>query len=501
MFVSTRKLAALPILALAAALTCGQEARAFGRKRAGRRSVVKVYVTQQREDYTMPWQSGRPARGTGSGFIIDGQRVLSNAHVVSDAKFLELQKDGDPRRYRARVAFAGHDCDLALLTLEDEEFFSGTRPVRFAADLPDLTEQVSVLGYPRGGARLSITRGVVSRIDYGHYYHSGVDQHLVLQVDAAINPGNSGGPVLFRDRVVGLAFQGLAAAENIGYAVPVPVIRRFLEDVADDWYHGYPELGVQFLPTRNAALRADLRLPDRRSGVAVHYVDPFGSAHGLVVPRDVLLSIGGHVIANDGSVELDDQHVLFAELLERRQWGDTITLDLWRDGKPLALTVPLSNPDDPFAYRKLYDRRPRYLIHGGLVFAPLTRPYFRTAARDLSDANRQQLLYLMEYAKPDGLHAGVSEFVVLIRRLPHTVNTYADPFLNGVVQRVNGRDIGDVGDVAEALAADDDDGYDVLEFRGMDDALVLHRQSIADAEPAILARYGIAESSFLGEGP
>ena len=174
--------------------------------------VVKIYATFQAEDYTTPWQTGRPGSGTGTGFVIAKRRILTNAHVVSNARFLEVSRDGQPGRYLARVAFIAHDCDLAALTVDDPAFFDGITPLSLAKAIPSLNDEVTVLGYPTGGDRISVTRGVVSRIDYSGYSHSGVDQHLVLQVDAAINPGNSGGPILFDRRVVGLAFQGLAWA-------------------------------------------------------------------------------------------------------------------------------------------------------------------------------------------------------------------------------------------------------------------------------------------------
>ncbi|MFA7159835.1 MAG: serine protease, partial [Kiritimatiellia bacterium] len=159
-------------------------------------SIVKIYVTAQREDFKAPWQPGGAFSGNGSGLIISKKRILTNAHVVSDARFIEIQREGDPKKYQAVVQFAGHDCDLAVLTVPDESFFERTRPLAMGADLPKLNDEVIVLGYPMGGERISLTKGVVSRIDYIPYSHSGADWHLAMQVDAAINPGNSGGPVL-----------------------------------------------------------------------------------------------------------------------------------------------------------------------------------------------------------------------------------------------------------------------------------------------------------------
>jgi len=463
-------------------------------------SVVKIYVTTQPPNYAIPWQAGQPGGGTGSGFIIAGKRILTNGHVVSDARFVQVQKDGDPRRYTAKVdtTLIGHDCDLAVLTVPDESFFEGTRPLSFARAMPSLGDEVSAVGYPMGGDRLSVTRGIVSRIDYGTYSHSGIDQHLVLQVDAAINPGNSGGPLFFGRKVVGLAFQGLVGGENIGYAIPLPVIQHYLTDIADGCYHGYPELGVAFMDTDNPALRAHLRLPETAGGIAVTYVDPFGSARDLLRARDVLLTIEGSPIASDGTIQTDGSRLVFAELLERKQWGESIVLTVWRDGAQQKIVVPLTNPPDPFIYRREYDQRPRYLVVAGLVFTPLTRSYLSMPSTDTGGDNGFRLRYVSHFAKLDKLHEGIDEFVVLTRRLSREVNAYADPFLNGIVTEVNGTRIRCLDDIRTALDSPRD-GFHVFRFLGSEDRLVLDATTLPETDRAIRKAYGLDRQERLGE--
>lgn len=487
-------------LGLALALGAAVPASAASAVARANQSVIKIYSTVQRPDYTMPWQVLDPAQGSGSGFLIRRRWILTNAHVVSDARFLEVQREGDPRKYPARVAFIGHDCDLAVLVVDDDAFYIGTRPLSIGATLPQLADQVTVLGYPLGGNRLSITRGVVSRIDYSAYSHSGVDAHLALQVDAAINPGNSGGPVLYRDRVVGVAFQGLRAAQNIGYAIPIPVIRHFLTDVEDGTYHGYPELGVSHVDSRNPALRGALGLGGMREGVAVGYVDPFGSAAGILRPGDVLLAIDGHPIADDGSVVLDGTSVEYVELLERKQWGETVTLDVWRERARSRIPVPLTNPPDGFALRQQYDVSPRYVIVGGLVFSPLTRDYMQTVGAALQHPDGHELVYAAQFGKPDRLYEGRDEFVVLIRRLPHPVNTYCDGFERGLVSTVNGRRVRGLTDLADALKHPQR-GFHTIEFEGRPDFAVLDAAAAASTEPAILSTYRIAAPARLEAAP
>jgi S1-C subfamily serine protease len=462
-----------------------------------RRSVVRIFATTQQEDFTTPWQSGRMGQGTGTGFVISGKRILTNAHVVSNARFIQVQKDGDAARYSARVAFLGFDCDLAVLTVEQDSFFDGTLVSTLAEKLPELNDEVVVLGYPMGGNQLSITRGVVSRVDYNTYAYSGVDQHLALQVDAAINPGNSGGPVFFDGKVIGVAFQGLQQSQNIGYTIPLPVVKRFLADVATGSYDGYAELGVQFMPATNPHLRRELRLPGGESGVIATFVDPFSAARDLLRARDVLLSIDGINIANDGNIHLDGNTIQFHEVLERKQQTDSVRFEIWRDGKKSALDISLQTPQDPFILRNLYDQRPRYIIVGGLVFSPLNREYLKTVLQK-TDPFSLRLRYYAQHAKTDGLYKGKDEFVVLIRRLPHAVNSYADGFVNGIVTHFNGQPVARLADI-KAAAQKPERGFHVIEIAGHENHIVLDAAAVVAAEAAILSTYGVSSSEYLGE--
>ena len=209
------------------------------------KSLVRIEATSQEPNYKTPWSPGDVSSGVGAGFVVDGKRIMTNAHVVSNARFLTVSKEGDPNPYLAKVLHIAHDCDLALLSVENPAFFKGTAPLEFGG-IPDIESVVSAYGYPVGGTRLSVTRGIVSRIDFQPYSHSGMDSHLAIQIDAAINPGNSGGPVMQNSKVVGVAFQGYSGdvAQNVGYMIPTPVIQRFLKDVQDGHYDHYVDLAL-----------------------------------------------------------------------------------------------------------------------------------------------------------------------------------------------------------------------------------------------------------------
>ena len=455
------------------------------------KSLVRIEATSQEPNYKTPWSPGDVTSGVGAGFVVDGKRIMTNAHVVSNARFLTVSKEGDPNPYLAQVLHIAHDCDLALLSVENPDFFNGTAPLEFGG-IPQIESVVSAYGYPVGGTRLSVIRGIVSRIDFQPYSHSGMDSHLAIQIDAAINPGNSGGPVMQNSKVVGVAFQGYSGdvAQNVGYMIPTPVIHRFLKDVEDGRYDHYVDLALTYRNLFNPAARSALGLEDENTGVQICSVYSSGASDGIVKPGDVILKIDGHTVSSDGTIPLEDEAVPLEEVVERKFKGDKVHLDILRDGKPMTLTVPLREPWPFKLQSNLYDEKPRYFVAGGLVFQPVDQNFME--AHDPSD---QRLNYLFDFFIADGLHATRPEIVVLSNILPDPVNAYADEFRYSVVDEVNGRRIKRIEDIAAAFEEKAD--YYVIKFAGGGRPIVLERKAIEEARSRISGRYALTAEKNL----
>ncbi|MBF0635330.1 MAG: trypsin-like peptidase domain-containing protein, partial [Nitrospinae bacterium] len=209
------------LLLLALLIAPAGEAGAESRTERINNAVVKIFSVIRESSYFQPWQYESSVNVSGSGVIISGNRILTNAHVVADSVFIEVKKAGDPRKYTASVEAVGHQCDLATLKVNDERFFDGVVPIKFG-ELPSPMDKITAHGYPEGGDDISVTQGVVSRIEQVRYAHSGLNL-LGAQVDAAINPGNSGGPAVKGDRLIGIVMQTLSTAQNISYVIPTPI--------------------------------------------------------------------------------------------------------------------------------------------------------------------------------------------------------------------------------------------------------------------------------------
>ncbi len=453
-------------------------------------NTVMVEVTSQVWDYRMPWNPGTISSGRGAGFIVAGKKIITNAHVISGARNITVQREADPRRYAAKVQYVAHDCDLAMLEVEDSAFFKGTTHLNLGG-IPQLESVVSVYGFPIGGDRLSVTRGVVSRIDYNAYTHSGRESHLAIQIDAAINPGNSGGPVMQEDKVVGVAFQGFRGdvAQNVGYMIPTPVIRRFLKDVEDGKYDHYVDIAIRWMPLENPAMRKYLGRPNDGRGVVVTDIFSEGSSDGYLRKGDVLLSIDGHPIESDGSVRLEGKPVQLEEIVERKFAGDEVKLEVWREEKMEAIRVPLKPADMFSMYEILYEPPPRYVLYGGLVFQPLTANLMAVLAGGADLRLKQK--YTM--FATDQIYREMPEPVILSGVLPDSSNVYLRGLAGQIVKEINGKKIRTLADVEPALAANGE--RTVIRFEGDSRPAVLKREEVDRATPRIMTQYGIGEVS------
>ena len=458
------------------------------------KSLVRITATEVAPDYRAPWNAGMLGRGIGAGFVIDGNRIMTNAHVVSNSRYLTVERDGDPNKYPAKVLFVAHDCDLALITV-DPNFFKNMTPLKFGG-IPELESTVSAYGYPIGGERMSVTTGIVSRIDFQLYTHSSIDQHLAIQISAQINPGNSGGPVMQKAKVVGVAFQGYSGdvAQGVAYMVPTPVINRFIKDVNDGRYDGYVDLGMTFAKLQNPAQRRYLGLKDDGRGVLVETVVAAGPCAKLLRPGDVLLSIDNHPIASDGNVDLEGEHVEMPEVVERKFKGDQVKFDIWRDKQPISGTVQLDTVPPYLMQSHKYDVRPRYVVYGGLLFQPLSL--------DLLEAYQPQdlrLRHFFDFYVIDQLYLEHPDVIVLTNILPDPINTYLAAYRGGIVDEINGKKIRTLDDLAQTFAQPAD--RFVINMIGDGPPLVLDPKQVEAARDRIKTRYNVVREENLQEQP
>ncbi|CAH9081278.1 unnamed protein product [Cuscuta europaea] len=448
-------------------------------------AVVKVYCTHTAPDYSLPWQKQRQYTSTGSAFMIGDGKLLTNAHCIEHDTQVKVKRRGDDTKYVAKVLARGVECDIALLSVESKEFWKGAEPL-FFGHLPRLQDAVTVVGYPLGGDTISVTKGVVSRIEVTSYAH-GSSELLGIQIDAAINPGNSGGPAFNDDgECIGVAFQVFRSdeVENIGYVIPTTVVSHFLQDYERNGkYSGFPCLGVLLQKLENPALRACLKVPSNE-GVLVRKVEPTADAHNVLKEGDVIVSFDGVRIGCEGTVPFrSTERIAFRYLISQKFAGDVAQLGIIRAGIFMNVQMILSPRVHLVPYH-IEGGQPSYLIVAGLVFTPLSEPLIE---EECEDSIGLKLLTKARYSlsKFTG-----EQIVVLSQVLANEVNIGYEDISNEQLLKLNGTRIKNIHHLAHLLDSCMEDKYLVFEFED-NFLVVLEREAASAASASILKDYGI----------
>lgn len=456
-------------------------------------SVVKIFSTVRYPDPYRPWTKGSPTDETGTGVVIKGKRILTNAHVVNYANQIQIQANQAGDKLSASVEFVAPGIDLAVLKLDDESFFDSHPALAMSTNLPEIKDTVMAYGYPEGGSSLSITKGIVSRIEFAAYNYS--VGGLRIQIDAAINPGNSGGPAIVGDKMIGLAFSHLGRSDNISYIIPVEEIQDFLQDIADGHYDGKPAMFDDLQTLENPALRKFLKLDKSVNGMVVHKPVSSDAAYPLK-EWDVVTHIGDVPVDDEGMIKLGDNlRVHFLYLVQKAAKDGKVPLTIVRDGKEMAVQLPVL-AKRPQVIPDLENVYPSYFICGPVVFSDATKEFVRYLisgdyserwVRILSVTGSPLLKRLYEPPAFDG------ERLVVVSSpfFPHSlVKGYSPPY-NQVVKSINGVPVKNLNHLVQ-LIRDSKDEFIVLAFdSSATETCVFPRKEMLAATDDILTDNGI----------
>jgi len=457
------------------------------------RSVVKIFATVRYPDLYKPWAKGEPSDITGSGAVIDGQRILTCAHVALYASDIQVQANQAGDKVSAHVEFIAPGIDLAILKLDDDSFFTNHPALPLSRQLPATKDAVMVYGFPEGGTSLSITKGIVSRTEFA-YYNFPV-RGLRVQIDAAINPGNSGGPAIVGDKLIGLAFSHLTSAENIGYIIPAEEISLFLDDIADGHYDGKPAMDEGLQTLENPALRSSLKAGSDVSGMVVTH--PASDDSGYPLKKwDIITHIGNTPVDDQGMIKLNDNLLVDFEYLVQVLTKDgKVPLTIVRNGRSRTLQLPVS-ANRPYVLPPLNNTYPEYFICGPLVFSVATSEFFQGLAQ--GERGNEHLRLLAVEQNPlirrfGSRPAFPGEQLVVIPSpfFPHRlVKGYGSDFTQ-VVRSINGITVKNLAHLVQILR-DSRDPYITIEFASnYSETLVFPRAELLAATDDILTDNGI----------
>ncbi|MCC5022933.1 MAG: serine protease [Candidatus Synoicihabitans palmerolidicus] len=337
-----------------------------------RSPVVKIHTTHRYPDVQRPWTRREPSKATGSGTILTGGRILTNAHVVRNASQIYVQPFQSSEQLPARVIAISHQMDLAVLELKKPAAFVDYVGLPINTAIPQVQDTVNVYGFPTGGEELSVTEGIVSRSEFTGYYYGG--RGLRVQVDAALNPGNSGGPAIANDELIELVYSGISKSQSIGYLIPSEEINLFLSYIEDGVYDGKPSTEQIVQSVENDTLRTHLKLSPETGGIMI--INPARDDPSYPLRRwDVITQIGDYKLDRQGNVLIDASVRLnVGYLLQHLTVDDKLPCTFLRDGEEHTVQVPLYR-DKERVIPYLFEESPRYFIYGPLIFSIATQDH------------------------------------------------------------------------------------------------------------------------------
>ncbi|MEQ1642299.1 MAG: trypsin-like peptidase domain-containing protein [Pyrinomonadaceae bacterium] len=310
--------------------------------------VAFINTTSVSQDW---WGNEQEGKGNGSGSVIDSNgHILTNYHVIEGAQKLTVSFGGD-KLYPARVIGGDPDTDLAIIKIEPP---AGMTIVPLGdSDKLVVGQKVLAIGNPFGLDR-TLTTGVISGLQRPIRARNNRPIDAAIQTDASINPGNSGGPLLDKyGKMIGINSQILSPAGGsvgVGFAVPVNTAKRIVPQLLQFGEVRRPKLGATLPSVADLAARG-YRLPVEQ-GLLIYQTQPNGSADRAGL-RGISTNgnIGDIIIAVDGQKmsDLDDLY----RLLDKKQIGDTVSAEVFRDGRTVNVPIKLLPTSAGGASRRL----------------------------------------------------------------------------------------------------------------------------------------------------
>lgn len=458
-------------------------------------SLVTLDITAKNYDYFQPW--AKPTRSVRKHALVVGDRELvTTAQNLADRTLVRVQKGGRGRWLAAEVKWLDYHANVAVLTVADDGFWNGLKPVELADRVPK-QDEYEIVRWRDGN--LEVRRAEFSKFTVGDGSLSFAPR-IHLELNTEINGLGWAEPVLANGKIVGLT---TSKGGNVCTVTPAPFIRRIVEAQRAGKFPGLGYFDFVWQQGENPATLEHLKVPGEPRGAIVIEV-PKTAKPGYVLEKwDVIIEIDGFPVDMEGDYDDPDYgHLMVEGLATHRHFaGDRIPMKVARNGKILDLEYVLPKADYSVDLLPMFtfDAEPEYLVAGGLVFQPLTQPFLRGWGDDW----RRRAPFRLVYYNSSTPTAESPALVVLSQILPDPISVGYQEFRNLVVDKINGITIRRLPDVKKALAEPKNGVHLIQFFRGEGlQRMLLDAGMMSEATERVLERYGIPAAEVFSEaGP
>ena len=460
--------------------------------------VVSLSITHQPYDHIKPWMKRTSSVRTANAVVVEGPLLLTTARMVEDATLIQVRKHGRPGKIPARMVHVDRESNLSLVAVDKDGFFEDLQPVLLAQRLATAGVVRSVRWQNR---QLEISSSRIRRIEVRASATGSVEQaHLILMTD--FTDGGWAEPVFSDEGLLGLTTS--QSSRNVTGVLPIETINTYLEGLpGGKAYRGLGVFGIYWQINRDRAVAGWLGMEGEPYGVIIRKIPRGVTGDGILRPRDVLVSLGGHDIDADGFY----MHPYYGRLrfmnilTEGYGQGDTVDARVLREGviADVALKVRGFPADLPLVPQARPNHAPAYIVAGGLVFRELDTDFLRSHGKDWRSKANPRLVALWSL-EGWAQTAGRRRIIILTYVLPDSYNVGYHNLNNLIVSRVNGYAIDSISDMQDAFH-DPKDGLHTVTFipnsqRGQ---IVLDAVEFEAATERILKLYSIPQGTRLEE--
>lgn len=461
-----------------------------------RQSLVYLEVSSVSWEQIQPWRQTDVERVGTFGCAVGPYEVLALALPLADAVSIQVRRYAQNEYIPAAIKVIDYEYNLCLIELDKTALKTPLTPLSFSDKYSKNKDLQSY--WLSSGGHLTAGRATLDRADVMFSNVSFVKTLQYVLTNPSRGTGNGEVYCLGQDSV-GIA--SWSSETEVGL-IPAESINRFLAEAHNTPYAGFGAVGFETADLLDPAIRKYLRMPDdMQHGTYVSTVYTMGTGSTELVGGDVILAINNQTLNPYGRYQdpLYDR-IGLEHLIGKEKVGNKVQFTLWRSGKEESVEVVIRDikAKDMLVPYYGYDHRPEYLVLGGFVFQKLTRDYMTMWGDSWQGKTPPHLFqYYRSHAfKPTAERSNV---VLLSYVLPTEMNLGYQKLGRLIVKSFNGKEIGSLDDLFDALSLQPESPFHVVQFELDSPAVIIPKDQLDATDKIIMKNYGIRQLSYRDE--